>query len=94
MNKSVVLKVTSAFLVGGQVAKAGELVEVTMAEAKDLLHRGKATLATSKPAVAIHFTDEVHVPATPAFTDEAPESVPADEAPVAPAKSKRAKKAK
>ena len=48
MSESVVLKVTSAFLVGGQVAKAGELVEVTKAEAKDLLHRGKATLAVSQ----------------------------------------------
>lgn len=88
MTESVVLKVTSAFLVGGQVAKAGELVEVTKAEAKDLLHRGKATLAVSKPAVAIHFTDEVHVPESPAAIEEAE---PAEEA---PAKPKRAKKAK
>lgn len=88
MSESVVLKVTSAFLVGGQVAKAGELVEVTKAEAKDLLHRGKATLAVSKPAVAIHFTDEVHVPEAPAVIEEA------EQAEEAPAKPKRAKKAK
>lgn len=47
MSKTVMLKVTSAFLVGGEVARNGEVVEVTTAEAKDLLHRGKAVLATA-----------------------------------------------
>ena len=46
MSKTVFLKVSSAFLVGGQLAKAGEIVEVTGTEAKDLLARGKATVAT------------------------------------------------
>lgn len=46
MTKTVFLKVSSAFLVGGQLAKAGEIVEVTSTEAKDLLARGKATVAT------------------------------------------------
>lgn len=46
MSKTVFLKVSSAFLVGGQLAKAGEIVEVTSTEAKDLLARGKATVAT------------------------------------------------
>lgn len=91
MTKSVALKVSSAILVGGKLVKAGELVEVTMAEAKDLLHRGKATLAVSKPAVAIHFTDEVHVPEAPAAIEEAEQ---AEEAPAEQAKPKRAKKAK
>lgn len=50
MSKSIVLKVSSAFLVGGQVARAGELVEVTVTEAKDLLSRGKAVLATADDA--------------------------------------------
>lgn len=50
--KNVFLKVSSAFLVGGEIAKAGEVVEVSEAEAKDLLHRGKATLATEKGTVA------------------------------------------
>ena len=50
MTKSVFLKVSSAFLVGGQIAKTGEIVEVTEAEAKDLLQRGKATLATANDA--------------------------------------------
>jgi hypothetical protein len=46
MSKSVFLMVTSAFMVGGAIAKAGEIVEVSNAEAKDLLNRGKAKLAT------------------------------------------------
>ncbi len=48
---SVTLKVTSAFMVGGNIARAGDLVEVTVGEAKDLLHRGKATLATAADSV-------------------------------------------
>lgn len=50
MTKSVFLKVSSAFLVGGAIAKTGEIVEVTESEAKDLLQRGKATLATASDA--------------------------------------------
>ena len=50
MNKSVFLKVSSAFLVGGTIAKTGEIVEVSEGEAKDLLQRGKATLATADDA--------------------------------------------
>lgn len=50
MSKSVFLKVSSAFLVGGHIATVGEIVEVTEAEAKDLLQRGKATLATAHDA--------------------------------------------
>ena len=52
MTKTVFLKVSSAFLVGGQLAKAGEIVEVTSTEAKDLLARGKATVATVADAPA------------------------------------------
>lgn len=43
----VAIKVTSAFMVGGEIARPGEIVEVTNAEAKDLLHRGMAVLATA-----------------------------------------------
>lgn len=50
MSDSVFLKVSSAFLVGGSLAKRGEVVEVTNAEAKDLLARGKAVVATEKDA--------------------------------------------
>lgn len=47
MTKSVFLKVCSAFMVGGQIAKIGDIVEVNETDAKDLLHRGKAILATA-----------------------------------------------
>ena len=45
--RDVFLKVSSSFLVGGEIAKPGDVVNVPEAEAKDLLHRGKATLATA-----------------------------------------------
>ncbi len=47
MTKSVFLKVCSAFMVSGQIAKIGDIVEVSETDAKDLLHRGKAILATA-----------------------------------------------
>jgi hypothetical protein len=50
MTESVFLKVTSAFLVGGEIARAGEIVEVSLTEAKDLLNRGKAVLANESDA--------------------------------------------
>ena len=52
MEQSITLKVTSAFTVGGAIARPGELVDVSNAEAKDLLSRGKATLATTSEAPA------------------------------------------
>lgn len=47
---SVHLKVTSAFVVGGEIARKGEIVEVSVTEAKSLLARGKAVLATEADA--------------------------------------------
>lgn len=41
------LKLTSCIAVGGDIVRAGELVEVTDSEARDLLSRGKAVLATA-----------------------------------------------
>lgn len=95
MPNTVVIKVTSAFLVGGKLVKAGEMIEVPTADAKDLLHRGKAILSAEpqeKPRVAIHYTEEVHVPEAPAAV-EADESA-GDEVQAEPAKPKRSKKAK
>lgn len=45
--KSYVLKLTSAIAVDGSIVKAGSLVELSEAEAKNLLSRGKAILATA-----------------------------------------------
>lgn len=39
------LKLTSAIAINGNIAKAGDVVEVSEADAKSLLHRGKAVLA-------------------------------------------------
>lgn len=48
--KSVLLKLTSAIAIGGAIAKAGEVVEVTELEAKNLLARGKGKLHDEQPA--------------------------------------------
>lgn len=84
MAENVSLKISSAVIIGGKLVKAGEVIEVSGGDAKDLLHRGKAKLATSKPVVAIHYTDEVHVPEAPAAA-EVVEPVEASAAEVVPA---------
>lgn len=47
-SKTFVLKLTSAIAMDGEIIKAGDLVEVTEKEAKNLLHRGKGVLAGEK----------------------------------------------
>lgn len=49
MSNSIVLKLTSAIVVDGEVMKKGSLIEVSEAEAKNLLHRGKAELHDVQP---------------------------------------------
>ena len=51
--KSYVLKLTSAIVIDGQIHKARSLVEVSEAEAKNFLHRGKAVLATEEDGVEL-----------------------------------------
>ena len=51
--KSYVLKLTCAIAIDGQIHKAGSLVEVSEAEAKNFLHRGKAVLATAEDGVEL-----------------------------------------
>lgn len=48
---SVFLVIVSAVAIDGNIATAGTLVEVTDAEARNLLHRGKARLATAEDGV-------------------------------------------
>lgn len=48
--KSVLLKLTSAIVIAGAIAKSGEVVEVTELEAKNLLARGKGVLNDEQPA--------------------------------------------
>lgn len=49
MSKSIVLLLTSAIVIDGDVMKKGSLVEVSESEAKNLLHRGKATIHDEQP---------------------------------------------
>ncbi|MDR5013487.1 hypothetical protein RF663_04390 [Aeromonas veronii] len=51
--KSYVLKLTCAIAIDGQIHKQGSLVEVSEAEAKNFLHRGKAVLATEEDGVEL-----------------------------------------
>lgn len=50
MPESYLLKLTQAIVIDGQIVTAGRTVEVTEAEAKNLLARGKAELATDSGA--------------------------------------------
>lgn len=45
--KTFSLKLTSAIALGGQIRTAGAIVDVDEATAKNLLHRGKALVATA-----------------------------------------------
>jgi hypothetical protein len=45
---SVTLKIVSAVVIGGHIVKPGDLVEVSVSEAKDLLNRGRAVTATDE----------------------------------------------
>lgn len=47
MSKSIFLVLTSAIAIDGGICKKDALVEVSELEAKNLLHRGKARLATA-----------------------------------------------
>lgn len=53
MSKSIYLKLTSAIGIDGNVCRAGSIVEVSELEAKNLLSRGKAVLATEADGVPV-----------------------------------------
>jgi hypothetical protein len=92
MSESVFLKVTSAFWIGGEIAKAGEVVEVSTSEAKDLLQRGKAVLANAEDAPKVAPKLGLSVGDTKrADEDEAPAATESAE-PEAPAKPAKGKK--
>ena len=57
-KESVFLKLTSAIAIDGAVVRAGSLVEVTQAEAKNLMHRGKAVLATERDGAPVGGADD------------------------------------
>lgn len=66
----ITIKVTSSFLVGGKIAQPGDIVEVTNSEAKDLLHRDMATLATADDLPEDEAVDETFIDGTDEATDD------------------------
>lgn len=49
-DKQVKLKITSAIAIGGEIKRPGTVVSVAEDVAKNLLHRGRAELATAGAA--------------------------------------------
>lgn len=92
MAKTISLKVTSAFLVAGKIAKVGDVVEVDEVDAKSLLHRGKATLAVAQEQDG-PLTDEGTAGETTEAAEQTTEAAePATEAAEAAPKAKKGKK--
>jgi hypothetical protein len=90
--KSVFLKLTAAIVIAGEIAKAGEIVEVSSTEAKDLLNRKKAELATEAdmPQGSQDGTQGDESASADAQASTAPEKAPkTPENETAPARSKR-----
>lgn len=44
-NEGIILRCTAAFTLNGDVVRPGEMVELTRAEAANLLHRGRVEIA-------------------------------------------------
>jgi hypothetical protein len=78
--KTFTLKLLSAIVVAGEVITRGSLVELAESEAKHLLSRGKARLATEDDAVAV-----VKQPAPEAAAPSLPEKPATPAAPAAEA---------
>ena len=51
MSDGIFLVITSAIVIDGEIAKPGEIVEVSEREAKNFLHCGKARLATADDGI-------------------------------------------
>lgn len=86
----IFLRVMVPFMVSGEMAREGEIVEVTESEAKNLLHRGKAALAVENDAPRVEPKVGLSVGAT---KDEDGEDDPAQvEQPIPTAKPGKAGK--
>jgi hypothetical protein len=57
-ERVVTLKLTSAIAVDGMIARAGSIIEMVEAEAKDLLRRGKAVIHAAAEEVAKETADD------------------------------------
>lgn len=51
-KKTVELQATAAFVMGGEIVRPGAVITVADALARNLLHRGRAVLATADEAPA------------------------------------------
>jgi hypothetical protein len=84
--EKVFLKLTSAIAVDGFILRAGHIVEMVEHEAKDLLRRGKAVLASLSDHPKAPAAEQ---PAAPVVEPVEPAAPAADEAkPAKPAKAK------
>ncbi|BAO20606.1 hypothetical protein [Pseudomonas phage PPpW-3] len=61
MSKTIFLKLTSAVAIDGAICRKGSIVEVSEAEAKNFLHRGKAVLATAEDGAPEGDDDQLDV---------------------------------
>ncbi|WP_441228010.1 hypothetical protein AB7813_08370 [Tardiphaga sp. 20_F10_N6_6] len=73
MQELFKLKLTAAVVLGGLVHRAGALVEVVEATAKDLLRRGKAVLHEVEADLGMSESDDDSAPPAPAEPAPAPE---------------------
>jgi hypothetical protein len=71
MKDNVYLVATSAFMVAGDMILAGDVVEVSDSEARDLLSRGKARVATAEDGAPQDDDGEAEPDADPAEQLEA-----------------------
>lgn len=71
-TENVTLKLTASIAVGGNILRRGQLVEVTEVEARGLLARGKAELATSadEPAPVAQDAAAVFIDGVPVVDKE------------------------
>lgn len=70
MSKSIYLVLTSAIAIDGNICRKGSMIEVSEVEAKNLLHRGKARLATAEDGVEQDELQDVEVGQTGSVDDD------------------------
>ena len=73
MKPTVNLKITAAIAIAGEIIHAGEIIEVSQEAAKNLLHRGRAELATEDDNQEVDSSeaDPAEVSPTATATDDA-----------------------
>lgn len=74
MSKTATVKLTAAIGIAGQLIRAGTIVTIPEAAAKNLLYRGKAELATEEDGLGDEFGDEGEAETAAAAEQPAAES--------------------